>query len=74
MPRSPALGDAPGEILLWRSAGQILDQEPRKPQDGAEDVVEVVRDAAGQSTDRFHFLRLPKLRLHGHRIGDGRAH
>ena len=29
-------------------------------ENGGEEIVEVMRDAAGQAADRFHFLRLPQ--------------
>ena len=41
----------------------VLGGELAVPQDGAEDVVEVVGDAAGERADRLHFLRLAQLRL-----------
>ena len=37
------------------------DQQFRVAEDGGEQVVEVVRHAAGQTADRFHLLRLPEL-------------
>ena len=33
-------------------------------EDDRQQIVEIVRDAAGQLADRFHLLRMPKLRLH----------
>ena len=39
-------------------------------QDGGEQVVEVVRDAAGQLADRLHLVRLGELRLHLLLLGD----
>jgi hypothetical protein len=63
-----------------------LQQELRAAEDGGEDVVEVVRDAAGHFTERVELGRLHQLRLglpqlverHLHvgvqpRVGDGRA-
>ncbi|OPZ17666.1 MAG: hypothetical protein BWZ10_01163 [candidate division BRC1 bacterium ADurb.BinA364] len=41
--------------------GAILHRQFGVAQDGAENVVEVVRDAAGEHADGFHFLRLAKL-------------
>ena len=42
---------------------RLLQGELAVAQDGAEDVVEVVGDAAGQRADRLHLLRLPQLRF-----------
>ena len=39
--------------------------------DRAEDVVEVVRDAAGEDADRFHLLRVAQLVLEAHAFGLG---
>src|SRR5262245_16409287 len=39
-------------------------------EDDRENVVEVVRDARRQLTDRFHFLRLAQLRLHAGAVRD----
>ena len=38
--------------------------------DGGQQVVEVVRDAAGQLSDSFHLLRLPELLLEPLQFGD----
>ena len=38
-----------------------VDQELAVAGDRGEEVVEVVRDAAGEPADRLHLLRLPKL-------------
>ena len=43
--------------------GRAADQELAVPGDRREQVVEVVRDAAGEPADRFHLLRLAQLRL-----------
>ena len=40
------------------------------PENGGEQVVEIVRNAAGQPSDRFHFLRLLKLRFERVTLGD----
>ena len=53
-----AMSRRPG--LLWRKLGL---RHLRVADDGREDVVEVVRDAAGQRTDRFHLLRVEQLGL-----------
>ena len=45
------------------SFGQIVLCELSVAEDRAEDVVEVVSDAACERSDRFHFLRLPQLRF-----------
>ena len=41
----------------------MVDGQIGKPHDNGEDVVEVVRDAAGEAPDGLHPLRLPELRL-----------
>ncbi len=40
---------------------ELLDHELAVPEDAGEQVVEVVRDAAGELADRFHLLRLAEL-------------
>ena len=42
---------------------QSIQQKIRIAEDRGEDVVEVVRDAAGKTADRLHLLRLAQLRL-----------
>jgi len=59
---------------LCRMAGfQLGHGELDVAQDGAEDVVEVVRDAAGQGAERFHLLGLVQLRLEAAQLGLGLA-
>ena len=48
-------------------AGQ---QQLGAAQDGREQVVEIVRDAAGELADRLHLLRLPELVLEALPVGD----
>ena len=40
---------------------ELLEQQVGVAEDRGEQVVEVVRDAAGEPADRFHLLRLPEL-------------
>ena len=42
---------------------QTIEHEVRVAGDRREQVVEVVRDAAGEPADRLHLLRLPELVL-----------
>ena len=42
-----------------------LEREAGESEDGGQQVVEVVRDAAGEPADRFHLLRLLELPLDG---------
>ena len=44
-------------------ASEELLGELRIPHDRSENVVEVVSNASGECSDRFHFLRVPELRL-----------
>ena len=53
-----------------RVGGQLHLQELGAAHDGGEHVVEVVRHAAGQGPDGFHFLRLAQLVFQGQFIGD----
>ena len=57
----------------WRfgsSWWRVVQDELAVAGDDGEQVVEVVRDAAGQHADGFHFLRLPELLLQLHPSGD----
>ena len=50
----------------WRRSWLVLeavDQELAVAGDRGQEVVEVVRDAAGEAADRLHLLRLAQLRL-----------
>ena len=51
------LHEVPGRRIL----AQFLKKDCAIAENDGHDVVEVVRHAASQSTDRFHFLRLPQL-------------
>ena len=42
---------------------EAVEQQVRVPEDGGEDVVEVVCDAARQPSDRLHLQRLPELHV-----------
>ena len=54
-------------------ARQFRQRGVRVSADDREQVVEVVRDAAGQPSDRFHFLRLAELLLETLPLGDDRS-
>ena len=46
----------------WRNAGrQILQRQARVPQNPGQQIVEIVRDAAGQNAQALQLLRLPHL-------------
>ncbi len=47
-----------------------LEQEFRVAGDHHQQVIEVVRDASGETADGFHFLRLAELLLEGAALGD----
>ena len=49
---------------------EALEQELGVAGDDHQEVVEVVRDAAGEAADGFHFLRLAELLLQRARFGD----
>src|SRR5437868_1636407 len=58
-------------ILAPRVVGsQILEEQVGVPRDGGEDVVEVMRDPAGQSSHGLHLLRLAELLLQLDSLGD----
>jgi hypothetical protein len=54
------------ELLV---AAEHVGQELGHPDDDREDVVEVVRDAAGELADRLHLLRLAQLALERDPLG-----
>ena len=54
------LVDHLGDCRELRSVGDCVGQDLDRAGDDREDVVEVVRDAAGELPDRFHLLRLAK--------------
>ena len=61
--RSAALADF-GRVFGQRTpGGQIAEQHFALADDGGEDAVELMRDAAGQLADGLHFLRLKQLRF-----------
>ena len=54
------------EVLAKRIVRrQLLQHQVRVPEHDRQQVVEVVRDAAGQPADGFHAFGLPSLRLQG---------
>ncbi len=57
---------------LVRGFGLLL-QKLEIAEDGGEQIVEVMRDAAGELADRFELLSLPQLRLGLLALGDGFA-
>ena len=57
------LVDHPGDGFEFGAIGDGLGQDSDGPGDDGQNVVEVVRDAAGQLADRFHLLGLAVLRL-----------
>ena len=61
--RHDQLGD-----LLHRRVVDLVAEDLRVPQDHGEQVVEIVRDAAGQMAERFHLLRLLQLRFQLHAL------
>ena len=58
--------------LEGRARGGLLDEHLGVAQDASEDVVEVVRDAAGEAADRLHLLRLPQPLLEPRALGVGK--
>src|SRR6266481_9586836 len=52
-----------GKAMLFGSAGQIFLQESREAQNGAEKIVEVVRNPPGQLAERLQFSRVSLARL-----------
>ena len=64
--RSGALGRAPDLLDVGTGAdrrAELVEQQIRVAEDRGQDVVEVVRDAAGEPAHRFHLLRLAQLHL-----------
>ena len=49
---------------------EAVERHLAEADDGGQQVVEVVGDAAGQLPDRFHLLRLPELLLEPLQLGD----
>ncbi len=54
-----------GDGFEFGAIGDRFGQDPDGAGDDGQDVVEVVRDAAGQLADRFHLLGLAVLRFRG---------
>src|SRR5689334_22295670 len=75
------LGPPGGQLDLvqagggWMVGAQVEPGQVHVPEDGAEDVVEVMGDPAGQGSKRLHSLRLAELdfelALAGNVAGDG---
>ena len=65
-----------GQILLRHLVRQLGLEEARVAGDDGQQVVEIVRDAAGHPADDFHLLRLAQLRFEQPALGhvDERAH
>ena len=61
---------APPSAAARSSRDQAPQDDVAVADDDAEDVVEVVGDAAGQPADRLHLLRLAELLLQPLRLGD----
>src|SRR5215510_14030423 len=55
---------------LTAARGQLLREQIGEPGDDREQVVEVVRDAAGKLADRLHLLGLSELSLELKSFGD----
>jgi hypothetical protein len=49
---------------------QTLEEQIAVTENRRQEIVEIVRDAAGKPADRFHFLRLREFLLEPHPIGD----
>jgi len=64
------LEDFRDAFLRRRIVGQVFLQQITVAEHGGEDVVEIMRDAAGERADGLHFLRLPKLVFEGAAFGD----
>ena len=59
------------QVVVHRGIlGQLADREIGKTDDGTEDVVEVVGNAAGQGADCFHLPGLVELGLQGDLVTD----
>ena len=57
-------------VALGVVRAEVLKQQIAVARDHGQEVVEVVGDASGQATDRFHLLRLAQLSLEPPRLGD----
>ena len=62
----PDLLDA---IRLVRGKPAVVHEQVHLQPDDRQDIVEIVRHAAGQLAEALHFLGLPKLRFHGFALG-----
>ena len=61
---------SPGRAAQVRVGADAFEQEFGVSRDDREQVVEVMRDAAGEASDGFHLLRLAELLLQGAAFGD----
>ena len=68
--RSAALAISWAGTAQVRLGAETFQQKFRVARDHHQQIVEVVRDAAGQAADGFHLLRLPQLLLQGAALGD----
>ncbi len=62
--------DSRKSVCNLGSRAILLETEFRPSQNGADNVVEIVRDTSCKLPDGFKFLRLPQLALHGPQLGD----
>ena len=61
--RLPELADLPERLDDLRAEVFHRQQDAAVPVDDCQQIVKIVRDAAGQLSDRFHFLGLAQLRF-----------
>ncbi len=59
----PGLVDHPGDRQQFRPVGDAFRQEFDRSGNHRQNVVEIVSDAAGQLTNRLHFLGLAELQI-----------
>ena len=69
--RSPAADHGVEVAAQRRALGRLLLRHLAVAEDRGEDVVEVVRDAAGERAHRLQLLRLPQLPLEALALGLG---
>ena len=65
-----ALDDGLDEGLNAIIGGQVFAQQARVSQHAGQDVIEIVRDPAGQKADAFQALRVPELFVEPFALGD----
>src|SRR5262249_43373029 len=59
-----------GEPMLLRSGRQVLDEKTGETDDSAQQIVEIVRDTAGELADGFHLARLLQMKLQALAVAD----